>query len=106
VLAWDVAANGSLSSPRTFAEMSAGSADGLAVDEEGGVWVATGNARNLARFAPDGRLDHTLDVPAPFVSSLCFGGDDMCDLYITTGDGKLLRDRADIAGIRLPTAQT
>ena len=42
VLAWDVAADGSLSSPRVFAEMPAGSADGMAVDEEGGVWVATG----------------------------------------------------------------
>ena len=91
MLAWDVAADGSLTSPRTFAETPAGSADGLAVDTEGGVWVATGEAATVVRFTADGSLDRKLDVPGPFVSSLCFGGEDMRDVFITTGDGKLLR---------------
>ena len=55
-----------------------------------GVWRA---------FRPDGSLDRTLDVPASFVSSLCFGGDDMRDVYVTTGDGKLLRGRSDVPGL-------
>jgi sugar lactone lactonase YvrE len=105
VLAWDRAADGSLSSPRVFAEMPTGSADGLAVDEEGGVWVATGAAGNVVRFAPEGSLDRTLDVPATFVSSLCFGGDDLRDMYITTGDGKLLRGRSDVPGLALGPAR-
>ena len=104
VLAWDVGDDGTLSSPRTFAEVPAGSADGLATDEAGGVWVATGEAASLARFAPDGSLDRKLDVPATFVSSLCFGGEDMRDLFITTGDGRLLRGRSEVAGLRLPLA--
>jgi gluconolactonase len=104
VLAWDVEPDGSLTSPRTFAELPAASADGLAVDEEGGVWVAPGAAENVVRFAPDGRLDRDLDVPASFVSSLCFGGDDMRDVYVTTGDGKLLRGRSDVAGLVLTPA--
>jgi sugar lactone lactonase YvrE len=105
VLAWDVDADGSLSSPRVFAEVPAGSADGLAVDQEGGVWVATGDAGKLVRFLPGGSLDRESDVLAPFVSSLCFGGDDMEDVYITTGDGKLLRGRADVAGLPLALAR-
>jgi sugar lactone lactonase YvrE len=105
VLAWDVATDGSLSSPRVFAELPAVSADGLAVDQEGGVWVAPGAAGNVVRFCPDGTLDRRLDVPAPFVSSLCFGGADMLDLYITTGDGKLLRGRSDIRGVALPVTR-
>jgi sugar lactone lactonase YvrE len=104
VLAWDVGDDGSLSAPRTFAEMPGASADGLAVDEEGGVWVAPGAAGNLVRFAPDGSLDRAIDVPASFVSSLCFGGDEMRDLYVTTGDGKLLRGRSDVAGLVLAPA--
>jgi len=104
VLAWDVQPDGSLASPRTFAEVPAASADGLAVDEEGGVWVAPGAAENVVRFAPDGRLDGTVDVPASFVSSLCFGGSDLRDLYVTTGDGKLLRGRSDVAGLALTPA--
>jgi len=87
VLAWDVADYGSLISPRTFAEMPAGSAG------------------NLVRFSADGSLDRTLDVPATFVSSLCFGGDDMCDVYVTTGDGTLLRGRSEVEGLPLTPAR-
>ena len=105
VLAWDVEDDGSLTSPRTFAEMPAGSADGLAVDAEGCVWVGLGEAGSIARFDPAGRLDHTLKVQTPFVSSLCFGGEDMRDVFITTGDGKLLRDRSDIPGASVPPAR-
>jgi sugar lactone lactonase YvrE len=94
-----------LTSPRTFAEMPAGSADGLAVDQEGGVWVALGAADYVARFNPDGSLERKFDVPATFVSSLCFGGPDMRDLYITTGDGKLRRGRSDIPGLPLTRAR-
>jgi sugar lactone lactonase YvrE len=105
VLAWDVAADGALAAPRVFAEMTAGSADGLAVDEEGGVWVATGEAGNVVRFRADGSFDRKLDVPGPFVSSLCFGGENMHDVFITTGDGKLLRGRADVPGLPLTPAR-
>ena len=74
---------------------------GLAVDEEGGVWVAMGEAGAIARFEPDGSLDRTFDVPADFVSSLCFGGDDMRDVYVTTV-GALLRGRSDVPGLPAP----
>ena len=92
-----------------FARVPVGSADGLAVDEQGGVWVATGEGRSLARFAPDGALDRTIDVPrASFVTSLCFGGDDLRDLYVTAicepGGGSLLHARADVAGLPVPPA--
>jgi gluconolactonase len=105
VLAWDVGDDGSLSSPRMFAELPAGSADGLAADQEGGVWVASGAAGNVVRFNPDGSLDRKLGVPAQFVSSLCFGGEDMRDVYVTTGDGKLLRGRSDVPGLALCPAR-
>jgi sugar lactone lactonase YvrE len=86
-----------------FARSPAGSADGLAVDERGGVWVAMGEGRAIARFEPDGSLDRTFDVPADFVSSLCFGGTDMRDVYVTTV-GALLHGRADAPGLPVPPA--
>jgi sugar lactone lactonase YvrE len=58
----------------------------------------------VVRFSPDGSLDRKLDVPASFVSSLCFGGDDMRDVYVTTGDGTLLRGRSDVPGLPLTPA--
>ena len=103
VLAHDVAS----SDTREFARSPAGSCDGLAVDETGGVWVAMGEAAGIARFDPDGSVREVVDVPASFVTSLCFGGDDMRDLYVTgvTEDGgSLLRGRTDVAGLPLTPA--
>ena len=98
--------------PDVLARSPAGSADGLAVDGLGGVWVALGQGGGIARFEPDGSLDHILDVPASFVSSCCFGGPDMRDLYVTTADntedperaGTLFRTRVEVAGLPVPKA--
>ena len=92
-----------LTSDGVFARSPAGSADGLAVDENGGVWVAMGEAGAIARFEPDGSLDRTFDVPAEFVSSLCFGGDNLRDVYVTTM-GALLHGRSDVPGLPVPPA--
>ena len=72
----------------------AGSPDGLAVDAEGGVWVALGPAGQIARLGADGSLDALLDVPAAFVASVAFDGE---DLLVATA-GALLRTRAGVAG--------
>jgi sugar lactone lactonase YvrE len=96
VIAWD-------GERRVFARSPSGEADGLAVDSEGGVLVATGRGAGVARFSASGELDHVIDVPADFVSSLCFGGADMCDLYVTT-IGSLFRTRVEVAGLALAPA--
>ena len=90
-----------------FCRVPDGSADGLAVDAEGGVWVALGEAGAVARFHPDGRLDQLIDLPAGFVSSVSFGGPDMRDVLISTADnlvspelgGTLLRARSEVPGL-------
>ena len=87
-----------------FCESPRGEADGLAVDADGGVWVALGSGAGVARFASDGSLDFVLDVKTSFVSSVCFGGDDLRDLYITTGDA-VLRERVAFAGFPVPPAR-
>ena len=79
---------------RVFATSPRGSADGLAVDAEGGVWVALGQGGAIARFAADGTLDDVRDVPAEFVASVAFDGE---DLLVATA-GALLRTHAGIAG--------
>jgi gluconolactonase len=83
-----------------FAESPSGSADGLAVDVEGGVWVALGDAGAVARFTADGELDAVVDVPADFVSSISFRG---TDVLITTV-GALFRARSEVAGVPVADA--
>jgi gluconolactonase len=106
VLAWDVDADGGLSERRILAAAPAGSCDGLAVDQEGGVLVALG-AGGIARFNPDGALDRVLEVPADFVTSLCFGGQDLRDLYVTAvaGGGVLLHGRVEVPGLPVTAAR-
>ena len=67
---------------RVFARVPRGN-DGLAVDESArsGSHSAPGPG---SRFAADGALLDIVDVPANFVTSLCFGGADRRDLYVTT----------------------
>jgi gluconolactonase len=79
-------------------------ADGIAVDLEGGVWVALGGGAAIGRFV-EGELVHTVDVPgADFVSSVCFGGPALDDLYVTTRTA-VLRTRVEVAGLRVPAAR-
>jgi len=75
-----------------FCESPRGSADGLAVDADGGVWLALGHGGGVARFEPDGRLDEIVEVPAAFVSSISFGGADGRDAVISTADNRLVPD--------------
>jgi gluconolactonase len=60
--------------PEEFARMPAGSADGLAVDVEGGVWVALGAAGGSPASPRTGAWTGWPGVPTTFVSSLSFGG--------------------------------
>ncbi|MEX2557246.1 MAG: SMP-30/gluconolactonase/LRE family protein, partial [Actinomycetota bacterium] len=96
-----------------FASAPEGSTDGLAVDEAGGVWVALAQGGGVARFEPGGSLDRMLDVPASFVATMSFGGDDLRDLFIGTADntehpdrkGTLFRSRSDVPGLPLGPAR-
>jgi sugar lactone lactonase YvrE len=97
---------------REFCRSPRGSADGLALDCEGGVWFALGEGRGVARFSANGQLDELIELPASFVSSLCFGGLDMRDVLISTPDnrvepergGTLLRARSEVAGLPVSPA--
>jgi gluconolactonase len=90
-----------------------GGPDGLAVDAEGCIWVALFRGGALQRFTPEGEADRRIAVPARAVTSLCFGGDDLRDLYVVSGDnsedpgrrGSVFRTRSDVAGLPAPVAR-
>jgi sugar lactone lactonase YvrE len=58
--------------------------DGMTTDEDGGIWVALCGGSAVRRFDSSGKLTHTISVPATQVTSCCFGGPDMSELFITT----------------------
>jgi sugar lactone lactonase YvrE len=77
------------------------------------VWVALFGGGCVARYTPDGRLDARVEVPARAATSLCFGGSDRRDLYITTADNtqdaalgaSIHRTRVEMPGLRMPLAR-
>ena len=85
VWVYDVEADGSLSEKRPFAKTDPGSPDGLAVAEDGSVWVAVAGGGIVAVFEPDGTARAPLTVPQLMVTSVCFGGSELRHLYIVTG---------------------
>ena len=61
-----------------------GRPDGLAVDADGGVWVALWGGAAVQRYSAEGRLDARLELPVNQVTSCCFGGPDLSTLYVTS----------------------
>jgi sugar lactone lactonase YvrE len=79
-------AAGSLCERRILWEVSSanGMPDGMAVDAEGGLWIAFWNGHAVRRYAPSGELLAEVEVLAGQVTSCCFGGSQLEELYITT----------------------
>ncbi|MGH3276892.1 MAG: SMP-30/gluconolactonase/LRE family protein, partial [Streptosporangiaceae bacterium] len=82
--------------------------DGMAVDADGGTWVALFGGGCLRRYDPAGVLTDQVEFPVRQVTSCCFGGADLADLYVTTAGidgglhgGSLFRLRPPVGG--LPT---
>ena len=109
---YDVEENGDLSSHRTFAETGDVTPDGLAVAVDGSVWVAMADGGRVDVFEPDASLRRSIKCALPMVTSVCFGGADLMDLYVVTGSrgtdrddaGTVFRTRADVAGLPLAPA--
>jgi sugar lactone lactonase YvrE len=85
--------------------------DGMAIDAEGGLWIAFWDAAEVRRYAPDRSLDVVVHLPAAQVTSGVFGGPDLRDLYITTATTELsaaaLADQPLAGGlfhVRIPVA--
>ncbi|MDI1287894.1 MAG: SMP-30/gluconolactonase/LRE family protein [Reyranella sp.] len=118
VRVYDVKEDGSVGPWRKFASLGDDRVpDGLKVASDGSVWVADAHGGPLggrvAVFNSDGTHRHDIAVPLPMVTSLCFAGDDLRDLYIVTGSrggphdncGSIFRIRVDVAGLALPPAR-
>jgi gluconolactonase len=109
-----VAPDGGLGPKEVFARTTIGVPDGLAVAMDGSVWVAlAGGGHGVAVFDAAGVQREFLETPEPMCTSLCFGGDDLCDLYVVTGSdgsgradaGSVYRHRTQVAGVPVAAAR-
>ncbi|WP_129670115.1 SMP-30/gluconolactonase/LRE family protein [Phytoactinopolyspora endophytica] len=58
--------------------------DGIAADEDGGLWVAVYGTGQVRRYSGSGKLDLVVEVDPPQCTSVEIGGSDGCDVLITT----------------------
>jgi sugar lactone lactonase YvrE len=117
--AYDLLPDGSVGEGRLLNEDL--DCDGLAVDAEGAVWIACVRSGTVARVMPDGKLNRRVPIPGGHVTSICFGGSDWRDVYVTTAStgavevvlkggvpasmtGALYHARAEVPGV--PVART
>ncbi len=63
----------------------AGWPDGMTLDADGFAWVCLWDGWAVVRYAPDGRIDRRIELPAAQVTSCAFGGPDLDELFVTTG---------------------
>ena len=110
VRVYDIGPSGEVSPWRIFSRFPGDVPDGMAVAADGTVWVAMAHGGRVAVLSPDGGEIRSLPVPLPMATSVCFGGDDLRDLYVVTGSrdgphencGTVFRTRADVPGLPVP----
>ncbi|WP_084039432.1 SMP-30/gluconolactonase/LRE family protein [Demequina sp. NBRC 110053] len=92
---------GEVSHRRTFVDLGdeRGFPDGLAVDADGGVWVARYGAGAVDRFDARGVLSERVHVPAHQPTCPGFGGDDLRTLFITSARQGMDRPESDDGGL-------
>jgi sugar lactone lactonase YvrE len=84
-----------------------GTPDGLCVDDSGCLWVAIWGGSEIRRYSPDGQLMMRLELPVTQPTSLCFGGPERNQIFVTSATYGLTekdRRREPEAG-RIFTAQ-
>ena len=104
---WDPSRPGEL---EHLCSSPSGQFDGLAVAADGSLLVSLAGGGGLGWFSPDGALREILDVPASFVASVCFAGDALDELIVTTLDntvdpalgGAVFRGPAPTPGAPVP----
>ena len=105
---------GNLGERSVLIETPAGVPDGMAVAEDGSIWVTLAYAGKLILYSREGKPMQEFDIPDLMVTSVAFGGTDGRTLYVVTGApndqpqeaAKVYAARVDVAGIAVHRART
>jgi len=110
--AFDIAADGSLSNRRVWADLD-GYPDGICLDAEGAIWVADPRGRRVLRVLEGGKITDSVDLAPRGAYACMLGGADRRTLFVITNtgsgpgtaerrDGRIETMRVDIPGAGLP----
>lgn len=99
-------ADGKLSSEGILCELTGGRPDGMALDEEGNLWICTPGSGGLEVFSAAGNFLERIEFgTGTMTTNCCFGGPDMNTLFVTAaGRGEVLRLQTGTRGLPLRKA--
>jgi D-xylono/L-arabinono-1,4-lactonase len=83
--------SGALSNQEVFLKvpLDQGYLDGLVVDSQNCIWSARWGGSAVYRYSLEGKELMKINVPVEKVSSLCFGGKGLNEIFITTAGGQI-----------------
>ncbi len=80
-----------LGEPRPF--LVGHASDGLALDSDGCFWNGIYSEAAVLRWSPDGEVIETIEIPAPNVTSVAFGGPRLDTLFVGTARENLTEEQ-------------
>jgi sugar lactone lactonase YvrE len=101
--AWDIAADGSLSGRRVWADLGDGVPDGICIDAEGAVWYADVPNRRCVRVREGGDVLATVELDRGCFACM-LGGPDGTTLFVVASEWRGPSDIASKAGTGLVVA--
>lgn len=112
--AFDIDADGNLSNHREWAKIIGATPDGICLDAEGAVWIASPFTGDVLRIAEGGKVLETITTSHPGTFACMLGGPDRKTLYICTApshipeeciaahQGRIEAVAVDVPGAGLP----
>jgi len=110
--AYRIGADGSLSAKRVWAAVDGLLPDGICLDAEGAIWVASPMKGEILRVREGGEVAQRLALPAPMPVAVMLGGADRRTLFICQGphpdvapqtmQGRIATLRVDVPGAGWP----
>lgn len=111
--AFDIADDGSLSNRRVWAQLEGAVPDGICLDAEGAIWVASPTSNDVLRVREGGEVADRVAIDSGAYACM-LGGDDRRTLLVCTSDssdpvecarqrgGRIESMRVDVPGAGLP----
>jgi sugar lactone lactonase YvrE len=81
--AFDIADDGSLSNRRVWAQLEGALPDGICLDAEGAIWIASPVSGELVRVREGGEVTERIAVSGQAIACM-LGGDDRTTLFVCT----------------------
>jgi len=100
--AFDILDDALLGGRRVWANLNSMAPDGICLDAEGGIWVASPGSGKVFRVLEGGKVTHEVKVSSQAYACM-LGGLDRCTLFVATSTPQL-EGRIEVVSVEIPGA--